>query len=83
MAALSRKFFTKETVFLSGLEEFEDFPGSPEVKRPYFYCKFGSLVRELRLCMPKNKKNKQANKQTKKKTEREGDNALNMKRTEK
>ena len=62
MAALSRKFFTKETVFLSGLEEFEDFPGSPEVKRPYFYCKFGSLVRELRFCMPKNKTNKQKKK---------------------
>ena len=52
MAALSRKNFTKEIVFLSGLEEFEDFPGSPEVKRPYFYCKVGSLVRELRFCMP-------------------------------
>ena len=39
MEALSRKFFTKEIVFLSGLEEFEDFPGSPEVKRPYFSSK--------------------------------------------
>ena len=73
MEALSRKFFTKEIVFLSGLEEFEDFPGSPEVKRPYFYCKVGSLVKELRFCMPKKKKKK-------KKPEREGDNALNMKR---